>query len=98
VYNRTYQEHLHHLEQVFSILQQEQCTIKLSKCAFARRHISYVGYLISEAGVAICPDKVKVVVEWPQLTNIKELRSFLGVSRLLYEIYQAFWNYCQASN
>jgi hypothetical protein len=38
------------------------------------------GYLISEAGVATCPDKVKAMMEWPQPTNTKELRSFLGLA------------------
>jgi hypothetical protein len=65
---------------VFCILQKEQWTIKPSKCSFVKRQISYLGYLISEAGVATCPDKVKVVVEWPQPTMVKQLRSFLGLA------------------
>jgi hypothetical protein len=39
-----------------------------------------MGYVISEKGVATCPDKVKVLVEWPSPKNIKELRSFLGLA------------------
>jgi hypothetical protein len=52
----------------------------LSKCAFTKREIAYLGYVISEQGVATCPKKVKAVVEWPQPSCVKELRSFLGLA------------------
>jgi hypothetical protein len=39
-----------------------------------------LGYVISEKGVATCTDKIKVVVEWPQPHNVKEVRSFLGLA------------------
>jgi hypothetical protein len=80
VYSISYQEHVSHLAQVFQILQQEQWKVKLSKCAFAKREIAYLGYVISEQGVATCPKKVKAVVKWPQPSCVKELRSFLGLT------------------
>jgi hypothetical protein len=81
VYSRTYTYHLAHLDQILHILQQDQWTVKLSKCSFAKREIAYLGYVISEKGVATCPYKVKVVVEWPRPRNVKEVRCFLGLAR-----------------
>jgi hypothetical protein len=83
VYRQSYTDHLVHLEQVLKLLQQEQWYVKLSKCAFAIREISYLGYIISEKGVSTSPDKIKDVLEWPTPTRVKELRSFFGFSRLL---------------
>jgi hypothetical protein len=80
VYNKTYSDHVLHLEQVFQILQQDQWRVKPSKCAFAKREISYLGYVISERGVTTCPDKIKVVSDWSSPRNVKELRSFLGLA------------------
>jgi hypothetical protein len=57
----------------------EQWRVKLSKCTFARREISYFGYVISSQGVATCPKKIQAIVDWPQPQNVKELRSFLGL-------------------
>jgi hypothetical protein len=37
VYSKSYQEHLSHLDQVFSILQQEQWKVKMFKCSFAKK-------------------------------------------------------------
>jgi hypothetical protein len=53
--------------------------VKLLKCAFAKREIAYLGYVISEQGVATCPKKVKAIAEWPQPSCVKELRSFLWI-------------------
>jgi hypothetical protein len=36
------------VEQELKILQQDQRRVKLSKCSFAQRTISYLGYVISE--------------------------------------------------
>jgi hypothetical protein len=39
----------------------------------------FLGHVISGEGVAVDPEKVKVVVEWTRLTNVFEIRSFLGL-------------------
>jgi hypothetical protein len=90
VYSRSYLEHLGHLEQVFQILQKEQWRVKMSKCSFAKREITYLGYVISEKGVATCLDKVQPVANWPQPKNVKELRSFLGLAGYYRKFVQHF--------
>jgi hypothetical protein len=80
VYNSTWDEHLHHLTQVLQILHREQWYIKLSKCAFAKQQIAYLGHVISPNGVATDPAKVEAVSSWPTPANCKELRGFLGLA------------------
>jgi hypothetical protein len=63
------------------VLQKEQWTVKLSKCDFAKREISYLGFVISDNGVFTCPRKIQAVLEWPIPANVKKLRSFLGLAR-----------------
>jgi hypothetical protein len=79
VYSSTYAEHLVHLRQVFTILQKEQWRVKMAKCAFAKREITYLGYVISEKALATCPKKVQAVADWPSPQSVKDLRSFLGL-------------------
>lgn len=78
VYNKSFADHLSHLEQVFCLLHHDTWLIKLSKCKFAQRSITYLGHLISADGVATDLSKVEVILHWPQPSNIKDLRSFLG--------------------
>lgn len=80
VYSKTFEEHIEHLHQVLSLLAQDQWHIKLSKCRFVVREISYLGHTISSAGVATDSSKIEAVQLWPTPTNVKELRSFLGLA------------------
>jgi transposase InsO family protein len=80
IYSRTFEEHLDHLQQVFELLQLHEWKLKLSKCAFAQRSISYLGHIISGAGVATDPDKLAAVTNWPSPVSVRELRGFLGLA------------------
>jgi hypothetical protein len=80
IYSRTFEEHLQHLALVFAWLKADQWKVKLSKCTFAQRSISYLGHIISEARVATDPDKVRAITEWPIPTNVRALRGFLGLA------------------
>lgn len=80
IYSATYEEHLTHIKVVLEILQKEKWQVKLSKCAFAQERISYLGHVISAEGVSTDETKIESVRNWPQPTNLKELRGFLGLS------------------
>jgi hypothetical protein len=81
IYSKTYAEHIQHIKIVFEQLQKDQWKVKLSKCKFARqRQISYLGFVISEQGVATDLDKVSAIVHWSTPSCAKELRSFLGLA------------------
>jgi hypothetical protein len=90
VYSCTFVDHLEHLALVFSWLAADQWKVKLSKCTFAQRTISYVGHVISEASVATDPSKVRAITEWPVPANVRALRGFLGLA----SYYQKFvWHF-----
>ena len=80
MYSRSFEEHLSHLRAVFQLLAQDQWQVKLSKCTFAQRQISYLGHIISAEGISTDSRKVEAMVSWPTPTNTKELRSFLGLA------------------
>lgn len=80
VFSPSYADHLNHLQLVFQQLHDHDWKIKLSKCEFAQRSITYLGHVISEAGVATDPQKVSAVVHWPAPSSVKELRGFLGLA------------------
>jgi hypothetical protein len=52
----------------------------MTKCAFARQQLKYLGHVISSEGVATDPAKVQAVLDWPTPTSPKDLRSFLGLA------------------
>ena len=78
VYNASYEDHIKHLAQVFELLSKDQWLVKLSKCHFAQQSINYLGHVVSAQGVSTDPSKVATVQAWPQPSDVKQLRSFLG--------------------
>jgi hypothetical protein len=80
LYSRNYEDHVLHVKLVLELLQKDQWKVKLSKCAFAQRQISYLGHTISAQGVGTDPKKIVAITDWPTPSNAKELRSFLGLA------------------
>ena len=54
--------------------------INLKKCLFLKSELIYLGFVISEEGLKMDPEKVKAIQEWPSPNNIFEVRSFHGLS------------------
>lgn len=80
IYSATIEDHLTHLRLVLTALKQHQFFLKQSKCSFAKTELSYLGHIITAAGVATDPSKVSAMLQWPVPTNFTELRGFLGLT------------------
>lgn len=80
IYSPDLNSHLDHLHQVLSLLRKHQWQVKLSKCSFAQRQLSYLGHTISAAGVQTDHSKVQEVLNWETPTSLKKLRGFLGLA------------------
>ena len=65
IYSASWADHLRHLRAVLTVLQQRRLFVKHSKCAFGVGSISYLGHVITEAGIAMDPTKVQAVQDWP---------------------------------
>ena len=86
VYSRDWQSHLIHLREVLRRLRSHHLFAKLSKCEFGCKTIGYLGHVITGEGVAVEPDKIQVIRDWPLPKTLKALRGFLG----LYGYYRRF--------
>ena len=71
--------HLQHLRAVFQRLREADLKLKASKCAFFKKHIQYLGHLVSGEGIEPLPEKLEVVKDMPPPTSPKEVRQFLGL-------------------
>src|ERR1700675_468903 len=80
VYSKSLDEHLHHLELIFSRLCEHKLYAKLERCQFMQNEIKFLGHLVSAEGICVNPDKVKAIVDWPTPKTVKDVRAFLGIS------------------
>ena len=80
VVSRTFEEHLQHLEQVFDILRNANLRLKLKKCSFLCKEVSYLGHIISVEGVHSDPEKTEKVRSFPVPHDVTQVRQFLGLA------------------
>lgn len=80
IYSRSWEDHLQHLRKVLHVLATNKLYAKLSKCQFGVLTVGYLGHLISAEGVAVDPQKVQAVQNWPVPTSAKSVRGFLGLA------------------
>jgi hypothetical protein len=52
---------------------------KFNKCEFWIKQVPFLGHMVSLEGIAVGPNKVKVVLDWKPPTTMSEVRSFLGL-------------------
>ena len=78
VFSSSVSQHLERLELVLGRLQHESLKAKLSKCAFFKQEVGYLGHVISSQGVVTDPKKMEAVASWRCPKTGSEVRSFLG--------------------
>ena len=78
VFSETLEDHLEHLQAVFSRLRQHGLKLKLKKCSFLQPETSYLGYKIAKDGIRPQEDKVEAIRQLNPPISKKEIRSFIG--------------------
>ena len=74
------EEHLAHIEETFKRLEAADLKMKRSKCNFFKKHIHYLGHLISADGIRPLKDKLDTIRDMPAPCNSKEVKQFLSLA------------------
>lgn len=80
IFSATVEDHLMHIESILKCLARHNLNAKINKCEFFKTSLTFLGHIVSRDGISVCPDKVAAVKKFPAPTNMKELRSFLGLA------------------
>jgi transposase InsO family protein len=80
IYSDSLEAHLEHIRLVLAALREHNLFAKLSKCAFARTEMEFLGHIVSATGIAVDPAKVSSISDWPAPASVSDLRAFLGLS------------------
>lgn len=90
IFSRTFEDHLHHLEQVFKRLREAGVCLKPSKCYFVQTKVEYLGHIVSGESLSPNPNKIKAVQEFPLPTNATGVKAFLGLCNYYRHFIQGF--------
>ena len=79
IFSKTEEEHLQHLEEIFIRLRKFGLKMKREKCSFFKKHIQYLGHLVSEDGFELLLEKLESIQKMPAPRTAKEVKQFLGL-------------------
>ena len=80
IMGKSFEDHLHNLQQVFDRLHSAGLKLHPAKCHFLQHKVCFLGHIVSADGVAPDPEKTQKVKEWPTPTSPKEIQQFLGLA------------------
>ena len=76
--SRTEGEQLVNLRKLFERLRKNQLRLNPAKCTFGVKSGKLLGFIVSQKGIEVDPDKVKAILEIPEPLTEKQVRGFLG--------------------
>ena len=79
IYSPDVNTHLQHLELVFQHLREVDLKPKMEKCSFLKKHIQYLGHIVSGEGLKPVPEKLSSIQRMPHPYTLKEIKQFLGL-------------------
>ena len=70
--------HIAHLSEAFQILREYNMKLNPTKCAFGVSAGKFLGFIVNNRGIEANPEKIKVVLDMPSPSGIKEVQRLTG--------------------
>jgi len=72
------EEHLVNLRNLFERLRKYRLRLNPAKCTFGVKSRKLLGFIVSQKGIEVDPEKVKAILEMREPCTEKQVRGFLG--------------------
>ena len=95
IYAKTQEEHDQILRKVLQRLRDKNLTLNPDKCIFSRDSISFMGHTLTSEGLKPQDSKIQAVLQTERPTNVKELKSFLGLVSYCSKFVPQFATICE---
>ena len=96
IYSKTFEQHIHQLQQVFQALRSANLKIKLKKCHFCLPNIAFLGHIIGREGIRVDSSKIEKIKNFPIPITTTGIKSALGL--FSYYIENLLWIFPKLQN
>jgi hypothetical protein len=90
VYNKSWEDHVPHVDNVLQLLKEKQVYSKPSKCFFMVKEVEYLVHIVSHEGFKLDPNKIKAMMDWPIPKILNNIRGFFGLTSYYYKFVQNY--------
>ena len=66
--------------EVLRRLEENDLFVKSKKCTFHTTEVDFLSMIVRRDGIKMDQEKVKAILDWPELKMVKGVRSFLGLA------------------
>lgn len=80
IYSQCESDHLEHLQEVLTVLQQNKLYVDLTKCRFMTSSLLFLGFIVSADGIKVDEEKIRAIRDWPTPKNVGDVRNFHGLA------------------
>ena len=78
VVGANFEHHLGNLKEVFRRFRKHNLKLKPKKSVLFQKQVKFLGKIVSGEGIALNPENISAVVDWPVPKNTKDVEKFLG--------------------
>ena len=78
IYSDSIKKHIKHVRKVLDRLKKIKLYIKLSKCEFDKKEITFLKYIIGVYRIRINNVKIKIIFDWPTSKSFKNIQVFIN--------------------
>ncbi len=87
-------QHIKDLTQIFTRFRQHNIKAHSSKTHLGLSRLKFLGYILSEKGLEIDPERIEKLKAWPRPQNVKQVRSLIGFATFCRKHVPAFSRIC----
>ena len=88
VFSNSPDEHVNHLNELFSRLKNFGVIVNPTKSQFALSKLQFLGHVVTANGIKPLPSKVEAIQKCPLPKDVKQLRTYLGVINFYHRFVQ----------
>ena len=94
VFSETYDNHIHHLNEVFTCFVKAGLKIQLSKCQYFKTQLHFLGHKISADGLEPLPEKLEAIRNLAPAKNVDKAHHILSLLGYYRSFVLAFADIC----
>jgi hypothetical protein len=73
IYSDSIEKHAKHVRKILDRLKKVRLYVKLFKCEFDKKEITFLKYVIGVHGIRMNDAKIRIILDWPILKSFRDI-------------------------